>query len=47
MNNDKYKCPICGKQKKPWFELCWICMEKEKQKPKCEICGIEVPEGHW
>jgi hypothetical protein len=46
MNNDKYKCPNCGKHKKPWFELCWDCTEKEKQKPRCEICGKDVPDGH-
>lgn len=39
-------CPKCGKLKKAWFPLCWECTEKEKQKPKCEICGVEVPEGH-
>lgn len=43
---DKTICPNCGKPKKPWFALCWDCTEKEKQKPKCEICGVEVPEGH-
>lgn len=43
---DKTICPTCGKTKKTWFPLCWDCTEKEKQKPKCEICGIEVPEGH-
>ncbi|MDB5275444.1 MAG: hypothetical protein JWR61_399 [Ferruginibacter sp.] len=43
---DKAICPICGKPKKPWFALCWECTEKEKQKPKCEVCGTEVPEGH-
>jgi hypothetical protein len=43
---DKTICPKCGKTKKTWFPLCWECTEKEKQKPKCEICGIEVPEGH-
>ena len=41
------KCPICGKPKKPWFKLCYDCNEKEKQKPTCEVCGIEVPEGHY
>ena len=46
MTNDKYKCPNCGKAKKPWFALCWDCTEKEKQKPRCEICGKDVPEGH-
>jgi hypothetical protein len=43
---DKNHCPKCGKTKKPWYSLCWECTEKEKQKPSCEICGIEVPEGH-
>jgi hypothetical protein len=43
---DKTIYPKCGKTKKTWFPLCWECTEKEKQKPKCEICGIEVPEGH-
>jgi hypothetical protein len=43
---DKNICPNCGNEKKPWFALCWNCSEKEKQKPKCEICGIEVQEGH-
>ena len=41
------KCPICGKTKKPWFKLCYECNEKEKQKPTCEVCGVEVPEGHF
>jgi len=40
-------CPSCGKTKKPWFKLCYECNEKEKQKPSCEVCGIEVPEGHF
>jgi hypothetical protein len=43
---NKYTCPNCGKPKKPWFELCWDCSEKEKQIPKCEICAKVVPEGH-
>ena len=43
---DNTKCPNCGKAKKPWFHLCWECTEKEKQKPRCEVCNIEVPEGH-
>lgn len=43
---DKTKCPNCGKTKKHWFPLCWDCTEKEKQKPRCEICNVEVPEGH-
>lgn len=46
MNIDKSVCPICGNAKKSWFALCWDCSEKEKQKPRCEVCGIEVPEGH-
>ncbi len=41
------KCPVCGKPKKPWFELCYECNEKEKRKPTCEVCGVEVPEGHY
>jgi predicted amidophosphoribosyltransferase len=41
------KCPSCGKPKKAWFKLCYECNEKEKQKPTCEVCGIEVPEGHF
>lgn len=43
---DKTICPNCGNNKKHWFALCWDCSEKEKQKPKCEVCGIDVPEGH-
>lgn len=42
----KTTCPKCGSPKYPWFELCFNCNEKEKQKPTCEICGKEVPEGH-
>jgi len=42
----KTECPKCGNPKKPWFELCFDCNEKEKQKPTCEVCGLEVPEGH-
>ncbi|MBU0496838.1 MAG: hypothetical protein KKG04_02655 [Candidatus Thermoplasmatota archaeon] len=45
--NDFNKCPKCGKPKKPWFNFCWECNEKEKQKPTCEVCGVEVPEGHY
>ena len=44
---DSTKCPICGKTKKSWFKLCYECSEKEKQKPICEVCGVEVPEGHY
>ena len=40
-------CPKCGNPKQPWFKLCFSCNEKEKQKPTCEICGIEVPERHY
>ena len=43
---DKTICPICGNNKKPWFALCWDCSEKEKQKPKCEVCGTDVQQGH-
>lgn len=43
----KMECPKCGKQKQPWFDLCFACNEKEKQKPKCEVCGVEVNEGHY
>ncbi|MBS3075047.1 hypothetical protein J4429_01160 [Candidatus Pacearchaeota archaeon] len=39
-------CPKCGNPKKPWFDICFNCNEKEKQKPICEVCGIEVQEGH-
>lgn len=39
-------CPKCGAIKKPWFKLCWECSEIEKKKPKCEVCGIDVQEGH-
>ena len=44
MTNSK-KCPVCGKPKKSWFKLCYECNEKEKQKPVCEVCGIEIPNG--
>lgn len=40
------KCPKCGNYKKPWFKLCWECTEKENQKPTCDVCDKEVPEGH-
>ncbi len=43
---DKTLCPSCGNEKKPWFALCWSCSEKEKQKPRCEVCNIDVPQGH-
>ena len=43
---DKTICPNCGKNKKPWFNLCWECSEKENKIPACEVCGVEVPEGH-
>src|SRR3989344_8663010 len=42
----KTECPKCGNPKMPWFQLCFDCNEKEKQKPTCEICGIPVLEGH-
>jgi predicted nuclease of restriction endonuclease-like RecB superfamily len=38
------KCPLCGKPKKSWFELCFECNEKEKQKPTCDVCGIDLRE---
>ena len=44
--NNSSICPSCGNSKTPWFELCFDCNKKEKQKPSCEICGVEVPEGH-
>lgn len=43
---DKTKCPNCNKTKKPWFALCWECTEQKNQVPKCEVCNIEIPEGH-
>ncbi len=46
-NNSKTICPNCGNPKKPWFNLCFDCNQKEKQKPTCEVCGIEVPEDHY
>ena len=39
-------CPNCGKPKKSYFKLCFDCNEKEKQKPTCEVCGVEIQEGH-
>ncbi len=45
--SDNTVCPNCGKPKKPWFKLCYECNLSEKQKPVCEVCGIEVPEGHY
>ena len=44
---DPNKCPSCGKPKKAWFKLCFKCNEIEKQKPTCEVCGVEVPAGHY
>ncbi len=29
---NKSICPNCGKDKKPWFALCWECGEKENKK---------------
>lgn len=46
-------CPRCGKFKRPWFQLCFDCSLKEKQKPRCEVCGEAVKEEfdlcikHW
>ena len=44
--NNSSICPNCGNPKKPWFKLCFDCNEKDKQKPTCEVCGVEVPEEH-
>lgn len=43
----KGMCEVCGKPTKSWFKLCFDCNEKEKQKPTCDVCGTEVPEGHY
>lgn len=43
---DKTICPNCGRNKKPWFALCWECSEEENRIPVCEVCGVEVQEGH-
>jgi len=32
MVNNK-KCPVCGKYKKPWFELCYECSQKGEEAP--------------
>ena len=40
-------CPNCGNLKKSWFNLCFDCNQKEKQKPTCEVCGVKVPENHY
>lgn len=40
------KCPNCENMKKPWFKLCYDCTLIEKSKPKCEVCGIDIQEGH-
>lgn len=45
MINKTNKCE-CGKVKKPWFPKCFECIQKDNQKPKCEICNKEIPEGH-
>ena len=42
----KGKCENCGKPIKSWFKLCVDCNNKEKQKPTCEVCGVDVPEKH-
>jgi predicted nuclease of restriction endonuclease-like RecB superfamily len=50
---NKTTCPQCGQPKKPWFELCWTCGERERQKPTCEVCGVKVEDWqtlcdqHW
>jgi len=46
MTNNLNTCPKCGAEKKSWYKLCFNCNEKEKQIPRCEVCGIEVQEGH-
>ncbi len=43
---DRTICPNCHNPKKPWFHLCWECSEQEKQRPKCEVCNVDVQEGH-
>ncbi|HIG94250.1 MAG: hypothetical protein QT05_C0052G0016 [archaeon GW2011_AR13] len=43
---NKNECPKCGNPKTPWFSLCFDCNKKEKEKPVCDTCGVEVPEGH-
>jgi hypothetical protein len=40
------KCPNCGNPMRGWFKLCFDCNQKVKQKPTCEKCDVEVPEGH-
>ena len=39
-------CPTCKNFKRPWFDLCFKCSEKKKKIPTCDICEIEVIEGH-
>lgn len=46
MSSDTNSCPKCGKPKKYWFPLCYECSEKEKQRPRCEVCGEPTPDGH-
>ena len=29
----KTECPICGKYKKPWYELCYECNQKSEEVP--------------
>jgi len=41
------ECPQCGKPMDSRFTLCYRCNEREKQKPTCEVCGINVPEKHF
>ena len=36
----------CGNSKKPWFTKCYDCLKKDKETPKCLVCGITVPEDH-
>jgi len=41
---DKNLYPVPDNNKKTWFGLFWNWPAKEKV--KCELCGIEIPEGH-
>ena len=43
---DKNSCPKCGNSKKYFFPLCYDCSLLEKQKIKCDVCGVEIKEGH-
>ena len=41
------KCPECGKPIRYYYSLCYDCNLKDKQKPKCEVCGISVKDGWY